>query len=907
MDRITAKGKKRKTGYTRKVPKSVLDSILEKLVPVDGNAENYRKGSVRQYRTNNEGMRTDAQTIAQRRADANAIKNILPDMEHAERVLIATILSPRSMSKPDIGFTLDETKFTSDLGVSLIKPIKEYFKDTYKIDTKAPEILRSILMTYGSYPVMVLPESTVDNLIRGGIEPGTESLLQEAVTTESKKAFGFIGSTREASGNDFSIGLEDIDEPAERQLTYKVGTEEIIIDNVTMTDNFNILKRGRLKDALRRHVVSRALNRNRTAWKTGLEDAVVSKANIKDIHDYYASNVESSNAATGLRIIPPPDQTNNPSVGHPLLIDLPPESVIPAHKPGRPEQQLGFFIVIDPKTGDPISIDNSRDYYGEMRATYDAKVEANAKDDFSTTLENIQANMGMNTSKTMDNEQRLLENRDLYTSILETNSINALANGAFTDDLVISLSEDLVNVMLWRQMKNRQTQLLFVPRELLTYFAFEYDERGFGLSLLHKTRILHNIRVALFFANAMGNIENSRPRKRITVTVDEDDTDPYKSFDEIQQMVINKEQVSSILGGNIQSPSTLARSLAEDAYEFSLNANGNAGASSEIIDYEDIQSNINVGDQSYADDLRAMGFMSMGLQPELFDPKTQADFATTITTGNLMLARMVTELQDKYIAFQTEVVKNFARNSSIIRDEIAEQLKGNKKAVAKEFSSLKDDELVDAVIDAIRLVLPEPDTDRIDKISDELTKYAEALDTALDAYVTEDIYPEGQGKEAVDTFKACLKAKYMRDYMAHNNILPQLNELTTLGEHGPSFDITNMMEQLQKTLGKTMAKFFDKMKPKEEEPVDDGSAPDDTGDDLDDGADAGDDADGDDMGDDDLDDLDDDGSSGEDDDEDGDDDDSGDADDDDSDDESDDTKDKSLDDSHVKDLEGDDI
>lgn len=58
-------------------------------------------------------------------------------------------------------------------------------------------------------------------------------------------------------------------------------------------------------------------------------------------------------------------QLNRKSIGSPLEIKLPPESVIPVFASGFPEKHIGYFLVIDPE-GYPVSKDKKMNYFNEF-------------------------------------------------------------------------------------------------------------------------------------------------------------------------------------------------------------------------------------------------------------------------------------------------------------------------------------------------------------------------------------------------------------------------------------------------------------------------------------------------------------------------------------------------------------
>lgn len=898
-----AKTSSKKLDYTRPVSEDSFKAVLEKLVPPDGNPSTQAKGTSKDATPPPDWMRSQTERISQYRADAEAIEQILPDMEHCKRVLVAAILSPRNMYKNELGFGVDETLFNSEIAALALKPIKRYFKEVEDIDNRLSEILETVLFKEGSYSIMILPENTVDDLIHGDIGLGNEGYAQAIANATSDISLGWIGSTLDngQQDDDLTSALENFGKEIDR----KMYLGEVPIKSITVTDNFNVLKKSKLRDVLRKNAINRALSVNGSV-SIGLESRKFSEAEIGKL---YESNVAASRANSPIRIIRPQIQMERKSIGHPLMVTPPAEAVIPVCRPGRPSEHIGYYVVIDPKTGSPISLQNNRDYYNEIRSSYTSTLEASRTggDEYSATLDQIRNNLGMDQNKVTSSEWESGLIHNAYRNIIENNLLVSLHNGIYDEDFDITISNEIINVMLWRQMKNRGTQLLYVPVELMTYIAFDYDSNGFGESLITKTRMLHTVRASLFFATAMGKIQNARPRRRVSVTVGDKDPDPYATFEDIKTMVINQDRIGLCVGGDVANPNEQIGIIQNGGYEFKLNSNNNQGVSNEIIDYEDIRTDVNAGDEDWDKELRSRAMLAMGLQPELFDPNNNPDFAASIVNGNLLLTRQVVQYQGKLLKFINKIIRTYTLNSNTLKDEVREIVKANEKMLTPEQKKMDREELITTFINAITCTLPEPNNDRIKEQSEAMSDYSTLLEAALDAYLTEDAFPEGTAKETMTLARAVVKAKYTRDYMGRNGILPEMQELLALDKDSkPTFSILDVSQQVIDTLGKALEDFAKENEPEEEEVPDDGTG-DDTSDDID-GDDNGDgDLDGDD---DDLDDGDDlgdgDGDTGtdglnDDNDEDGDPDNDGDDEDDEINDDG--TKDGNLDDSEVDELD----
>lgn len=811
-----AKTSNKKMDYTRPSDENRLAAVIKLAVTEDRDKPLDSKGREKAISPPYEYMQTHSERIARHREDSEAISQILPDMEHCKRVLVAAVISPRNMDRNELGIGVDDSLFNGEITGLALKPVRQHFKEVVKLDKKLTEILERIFFKEGSYSMLVLPENTIDELIRGGVTQSNESYLTSVADVNAETSLGWIGSTRKGQGISTKLGMEAYGTQVDRSM----NLQGHLLKGIEISDNFNILKKARLNKVMRQNAIARTLAKNGSAG-AGLEGRKFSEKELKQLYD---SNAESARSDASFRIIRPQIQMERKSVGHPLLVFPPPESVIPAHVPGRPSEHVGYYVLVDPKTGSFLSIDNSHDYYNELRSSYKADLDTargGGGDEYSATLDQIRKGLGLDENKTLSNawdEGRIHES---YRTIIEDNLLTSLSNGLYDEDLDVTVSDDIINVFLWRQMKNRRTQLLFIPSELLTYIAFDYDNSGFGESLVTKTRVLNSVRAALFFANAMGKIQNARPRRRVDITVGDKDPDPYASFDELKQMVIQQDRIGMCIGGDVANPNELAEIIGRGGYEFSLKANDNPGVAGESIEYDDFRTQVDGGDDDYDEKLRSKAMLGMGLHPELFDPDKNPDFAVSVVNNNLMLTRMVIQYQSILLEHLNKVVRTYTLNSSSLINEIQQVFSDNKKLLSKEQKDMDAEELTTSFINAITCTLPEPDNDRVEEQKTALDNFSGMLDTALDAYLLDDIFPEGPQRDAAPMVRATIKAKYMREYMNRMNILPQLQDLLEVSpDNKPAFSVLDVSKQLIDTLGKSVEKYVESITPKEPEPED---------------------------------------------------------------------------------------
>jgi len=191
-------------------------------------------------------------------------------------------------------------------------------------------------------------------------------------------------------------------------------------------------------------------------------------------------------------------ETSRRSIGRPLILKLPSESVIPVTLPNDITNPIGFFVLLD-NNGYPITKNTSNFNEGNLNDLLQNNTNLS-----SLLIEKTRQSVG-STCKKIDFNQAV----SLYTQIMETDLINRLKNGIYKTNMNVAMNQEVLRIMLARTLKNMQTQLLFIPSELVSYFAIKYHSNGVGKSLLDNLKILTSLRAVLLFSRIMGEIKSS--------------------------------------------------------------------------------------------------------------------------------------------------------------------------------------------------------------------------------------------------------------------------------------------------------------------------------------------------------------------------------------------------------------
>lgn len=763
-------------GHTATPTNAVLNLLRKDIGTPSGTA------SKPQVDINRFTMDKVSRQTSQDQTDSDAVMQLLPELQLVKTVTIGTTLDPKSMSESNLTFAADPTIFDSEIGKLLLEPIERFFKKDYKIDDRLDLILSDCLFTKGASVLCVLPENTLDSLVNGRKQMSMESFekIRTHVSSSNSRPLGFLGSPKKHQ-NGVKVALESFTNGIEPPISGHAAhlDKEVTLEHITVTDNFDALKLPGMSQRIRELAIASRLRKHHASM-----EAEVHNFNNQEIEDLYQSSHAVSEQT---QIISSPKYMSRPSVGHPLILPLPSESVIPVFVAGRPYEHIGYFLLID-HNGYPVSKDTTRDFYGEMQAGW--KSGGASGQGSSEILRLTREAMGDNGGKS---DYEVDHIQSAFNAILTSDLNNRLRNGLYDQEIEIGMTQDIQRIMLYRSWKAKTTQLVFVPVELITYIAFDYNANGIGETLIARTKMLSTMRTTLLFAETIGGMRNAMGRKKVRIEIDPDDPDPEQTISNIQSVIMEQSHRSFPLAA--PDPAQTMDALMRSGYDFEINTNDSAYASTKV-EFDDYNTNVNAGNPELQDRLRRYHISGFGIPPEKVDPMASPDFATSIVNNDLVTARVVKERQKALCEHLSKFVRTFSTHSSIIRDKLAEKIQSNLAMITSpELKKLSVEELIDEFILAISVSLPAPDNTQHERQMESMEIYERLLDKALESHITPDMFPDDLTEVSglADDILLNVKAMFMREFMASNNIMPELNKLTEMDGDRPAFSLLDFI------------------------------------------------------------------------------------------------------------------
>jgi len=773
--------------------KPELAATLSKLVESRFKPEIDSKGNRKAAQADNGNLQSISNDIVEKTNDSESILQLFPEMELAEQILISSVISPKDMSSGDIIITGPQGFLPPQVHAALVNKIREYFDHEYQIKKILPDILKDVLFRTGSYPIAVIPESSIDDIINGTNSIGTEQIADIVSKSGEVKNLGYLGNTKEKTPETKpKISFEYFQEYTKKdnyvsELKFQEPGKKLLDTFVRVDDNFSMLKFPKLINRFNKDRVKKILSSASKNPSFGFENMSADKrlnhAQLQNL--LYKSKRRKSEAIVKVNSAA---DASRMSIGKPLIMRLPSESIIPVHVPGDEKNHIGFFVLLD-EEGNPLSKNSNTNHFNNLQSKLNGnQTNPGGSDMGSYLLDKAKTGIGGNDVKT-----RINNASKLYADIIEMDLLERLKNGIYGSKVELGRNQEVYRIMLARTFSNQSTRLLYLPAELVTYFAHRYDENGVGVSLMDNMRILNSFRAMMLFTRVMASMKNSIGRTNIKLKFDENDPDPIRTSEIAMHEIAKTRQQYFPLG--INTPTDLVDWIQKSGYEFSFE--GHPSVPEVGIEFTETSSNYVKPDTDLDEELKKRSIMAIGLSPETVDNGFSSEFATTVVSNNILLSKRVQQIQDSIVPFLSDHGRKVISNDSNVVADLRAIIEENSTEIKKVISTVPElanadpvavvEYLLTSFLESFELDLPKPDSITLENQMTAFTVYSEGLDKAIDAWINEEIMNSdvaGEISSKANNMKAIIKAYYLRKWMAENNVFTELSELTTKDEAG---------------------------------------------------------------------------------------------------------------------------
>lgn len=752
--------------------------------------------------------------------------SIFPDLMYMSQLMTSAVMAPNDMVTANLIVSSDSDILPAPTRNVLCDVVKKALVEEYGAEEEVYRIIHSVLFDRGAHVKVIIPESSLDDVIHSrGIS--SESAHTTKLAFESAgigvdfnvSNLGFLlpPTDVKSSRETYLLGMEsffsaDVAKYPSTELSHKdkAGTESYGL-GVQLIDNFNILKIPQAIKQLHKQR-TKSLLRAARGGKLSFESAKNS-INLKDVQ-------RNPNTKTREVIsIGTERESTRRSIGRALVLDWPIEATIPIYTPGDPSDHHAYILLAD-RTGSPVTVDGDGITHDMVGASISEAVNGTGS---ATMAKDLLARANAQTSD-MTKPVNIRNILEIYSQALDEEVNRSLERSGINGKFDSRTIEGLSKVMLFRTLQNSATRMLYVPAELVQYFAHRYHKNGVGRSYMDDMRILLGLRAGYYIARILGSIKNSISVTRATVTVDEDDAEPQTAITRAMSLIAASRSnwlpnSSYDINGLTQWVQNLGVEVQIDEHPLLPNTK---------IEYDNVKMDHNIPDESLEETFRTQCSLVVGVPPEMVDSAKGPDFATTVEQQSLIMSKRAFDIQKALNPHWTQYFRKVTTNDQILRQEIAEVLKRNLSSIRElekdtELVALASTDeaayleyLVDNFIDGIDVKLPPPEMTSQVTQGESFTNHMESVEKAIDYVFSTDLMPQelvGELSGSVEYIRAQYIAYYAREWMSKNGYMSELSELVTKDADGKvNFNINQTVISHIETAMQSTNRFMEDVK-----------------------------------------------------------------------------------------------
>src|SRR5574344_1253429 len=705
-------------------------------------------------------LRPIHEKLSSAKIEAEKLNKLAPEIEQSKILVSSSIMSPNDLQDGEFIFSFNDIPALED-DPDLLKEVTElynqYFNNVLNLGIKSYDWIGDAMYVSGAKCLLILPIATQIEL--------RHRSQKEANANGYNAEFGFESFKEFSKGNDdylFSgkrLSLAD----------YLKGYNPSISNLVPSMESFGVktpteyCSTDKLEQCAK--VDPSYRNRYGSSYVTGIENMVInlkakmsegdiiritentdsfryintSKETVEeDIWSKLAAKYGFNNRPVREEmVVLKANPSNYKHRGHPTLIELPTEAVIPIFIPGAPNEHLGYFVMLD-EHGQPLTADDNR-------AATDTTGCAGGSS--AATFEAIFGTSCCNASYFNQNNDYTQMGNLIFNNLLDSYIRTRMKGILHRDDLQLSRFNALSTILFQRTLESKETTIVFVPPMLMHYFAFDYDRRtGCGKSKTSDIQFILSLRTTLMMANVVSAVNDAIEHKKIEFGVD----DKNANVEAIMELIANIFIEKNKLNGSVD-PSEIMR----DMYSNSLTIipKGLPGLSDISVDVQSAQGGSARVDDQTIEQLNNLLVAQLDVPSAALNQLNEPEYARSLVVGNLFFAKKITRYQRIWcklmsefirvytlvdIPFQEALKKKLALSvKHKVKEDLPDAVAKIKKYNPNEYDDLND--LPNVIMNSVSVSLPKPNI-VVDKTQfEEISNYINNLQTVADKFFNQEM------------------------------------------------------------------------------------------------------------------------------------------------------------------------
>jgi len=657
--------------------------------------------------------------ISHNKVENERILEMAPEVSQAASIMVPSILSPNDLRSSAINITSTCEDVTDDQNKRIGKILTDYFEDEMSFSVQVPNWIHEALYRSGAQPILILPIVELQKQLTQGahVIASQEAYQQKINQFDSESWYGVADARKGADGKPMPANFASV----------ITATESLVDANFKSFINLDKEKpeRGngsREPKACYQKLVSLVLATEALTIVDNPSSIQFSEQRTRTTKQEIKKKARLRYKDAALIALERPDE-NDKQIQHPLFMPLPAESVIPVYTPGAPSDHIGYFVLLN-EYGHPIEVTaemaNALDQthqYTPNQSAFQQLFQAYGMGDFLQGDQHTHGAMA-----------------DVYQNIVEAHLKDRLTHAGF-GNLGVGKNNNVYRYMLSRYLQQRRTKLLFIPKDLLTYFTFKVNEYGVGESKLNELKFILALRISLIVCRMLVAFNNAIDRKQINIRFDSNFSgNILEHMRTVQREAMRKSAVSFT-----HDPMAIAQQIVNKSY--TVKASGITGLPDYEISSEANQRNDPNPDEQLSEDLKNLLILKLEVPAAAMNNLGEAEYSRSVVTTNLFFARSTMAKQKVTMEHLDDIVQKYVTYSQDLTKKILEVLSTeHNDGVTPEGSTNEIDyKKFTKVLKGIKTILPPPNVAPDKAQFDALDGVLGSIDTILGAVMNDDI------------------------------------------------------------------------------------------------------------------------------------------------------------------------
>lgn len=719
--------------------------------------------------------------IGDQKLQADKLRALAPEIEQSRILVSSSIMSPNDLQDGEFKFNFEDIPGIDsdpDLEKEISELYSEFFNGTLKLGIKSYDWIGEAQYGSGAKPILILPVATQIEFRHRTQANYNKAMFDADGALESFDSFVNKSDDYLYSGKPLTWKqVLDKESPASLLADMVPSMEEYGVkvpvafntSNESISREVKSMYGDKYIEGLESMIIKLKAKLNEGDIVRFTEDADVCRFHQKSEDDRKQSIMEKLAEKYGFDKEPIREEvaylSANPEgyhhTGHPTLIELPAEAVMPIIVPGAPSEHLGYFILLD-EHGMPLTIeqsgmaDNSTSCAcGGPDAAYEAMFGTNCCHSSYFNKENQQSSVG-----------------SLIFSELLDKYIRARMQGIINkDDVSIDRFKALSTILFYRVLEAKHSTIVFVPPVLLHYFAFEYDKNdGTGVSKTSEIQFLLSLRTTLMMANVVAMVNDAVEHKKVEFGVDDKNANIEGIMDVMANIFIDKNKLngsidpSEILRDIYSNSVTIVPKTVPGLSDLTVDVQSGGGQSAKVED-------------GLFEQLTNLLVSHLDVPPAALNQLAEPEFARSLVTYNLFFAKKIRRYQRIWCEHITSFIRDYTAFDPIFQRALNKKLEadGKKKIHSELPQKVKElakddpnkyspiDAMAKAILKNVKVELATPNI-VVDKTQfEEIRNFLGNLDEMANQLFSQELVPsEDQLAQAAIPI---LRAKWKRDQM----------------------------------------------------------------------------------------------------------------------------------------------